>query len=197
MKRIIKKAVRLVLNNLPVPARKFTIQAVTLSPNKLLEGRVAFITGGTSGIGFHIAKAFLNSGASVVITSRKKDNLEKACSELNSNNQFADSILGIVMDNTKIDSFQKCFDEALEWLAKQGKEKTIDILVNNAGVLGASFPNATEEQFDLVMDTNLKGVFFLSQMFGKYFKENKIEGNILNIASSSSLRPATSAYTIS
>ncbi len=58
-------------------------------------------------------------------------------------------------------------------------------------------PNATEEEYDKVMDTNLKGAFFLSQMAGKYFVENKIRGNILNIASASSLRPADSAYTLS
>ena len=81
-----------------------------------------------------------------------------------------------------------------EIIAQAGK---IDILVNNAGVLGASFPNAQEEEYDAVLDTNLKGVFFLSQLIGKYMKENNIHGNILNIASSSSLRPAASAYTIS
>ena len=73
----------------------------------------------------------------------------------------------------------------------------IDILVNNAGILGATLPNATEEKFDNVIRTNLKAVFFLSQMFGKYMVKNGIKGNILNIASSSSLRPAVSAYTIS
>ena len=45
-------------------------------------------------------------------------------------------------------------------------------------------PNADEETFDAVIDTNLKGVFFLSQLVGKYFKDNKIKGNILNVASS-------------
>ena len=58
-------------------------------------------------------------------------------------------------------------------------------------------PNATEEAFDKVIDTNLKGVFFLSQLFGGYLKANKVEGNILNVGSSSCLRPATSAYTLS
>ena len=48
-----------------------------------------------------------------------------------------------------------------------------------------------------MLDTNLKGVFFLSKEIGHYFKDNQIKGNILNIASSSSLRPAASAYTIS
>ena len=58
-------------------------------------------------------------------------------------------------------------------------------------------PNATEHDFDRVLDTNLKGVFFLSQIFSKYLIKNHIPGNILNIASSSSLRPAVSAYTLS
>ena len=69
--------------------------------------------------------------------------------------------------------------------------------MNNAGVNAASMPNATEEAYDAVLDTNLKGVFFLSQMMGRYMVDNKIKGNILNVASSSSLRPAISAYTLS
>ena len=56
---------------------------------------------------------------------------------------------------------------------------------------------STESLVGFVLNTNLKGVFFLSQAVGRYMKDNKIKGNILNIASSSSLRPATSAYTIS
>lgn len=70
-------------------------------------------------------------------------------------------------------------------------------MVNNAGVIGGAIKNTTEEEYDTIMQTNLKAVFFLSQLVGKYMKEKHIEGNILNIASSSSLRPAVSAYTIS
>ena len=69
--------------------------------------------------------------------------------------------------------------------------------MNNAGLNAAAMPNAKEEDYDAVLDTNLKGVFFLSQMMGRYMVDNKIKGNILNIASSSSLRPAVSAYTVS
>lgn len=64
-------------------------------------------------------------------------------------------------------------------------------------MLGAVLPNAKEADYDKILDTNLKGAFFLSQLVGKYMKENHIKGNILNIASSSSLRPAVSAYTLS
>ena len=69
--------------------------------------------------------------------------------------------------------------------------------MNNAGVQGAEFPNATEDYYDIAMDTNLKACFFLSQLFGNYMVKQGIKGNILNVCSSSSLRPAISAYTIS
>lgn len=188
IKTRIKSLVKFVLNN--IPARKFNVKIVNLAPNELLKDRTALITGGTSGIGFHIAKAFLRSGATVIITGRDARRLHDACAELSKDSH---RIFGVVMDNRETRLFQSCFDEAL---SKCGCDN-IDILVNNAGVLGASLPTATEEEFDKVIDTNLKGVFFLSQLFGNYLKENKIEGNILNIASSSSLRPAASAYTLS
>lgn len=188
IKTKVKSFTKFVLSN--IPARKFNVQIINLTPNELLKGRTAFITGGTSGIGFHIAKAFLKSGATVIITGRDAKRLQDACVELS---QISQRIFGVVMDNREIKLFQSCFDEAL---CISGC-KSIDILVNNAGVLGASLPTATEDEFDKVINTNLKGVFFLSQLFGNYLKANKIEGNILNIASSSSLRPATSAYTLS
>lgn len=98
-----------------------------------------------------------------------------------------------MLDNTKVETFKQKFNEVLTLL--NGKQ--LDILVNNAGVLGCHISSGTEEEYDAVLDTNLKGVFFLSQIVGHYMKDNKIEGNILNIASSSSLRPAASAYTLS
>lgn len=195
LKNKIKKIARFILHN--VPSKKVNIQFVNLSPNELLKERAALITGGTSGIGFHIAKAFLHSGANVIITSRSEDRLEQFCTKLREGGLFDNRVLGIVMDNTRPDTFEECFNEALAKLHDLSGIKAIDILVNNAGVLGASIPNATESEFDKVINTNLKGVFFLSQLFGKYLKANKIEGNILNIGSSSCLRPASSAYTIS
>lgn len=67
----------------------------------------------------------------------------------------------------------------------------------NAGVLTYNtVASETEEKYDEVLDTNLKGPYFLCQKVGHYMIDNKIEGNILNIASSSSLRPASTAYTL-
>lgn len=77
------------------------------------------------------------------------------------------------------------------------KPLNISILVNNAGVLGGQFGKATEEEYNAVLDTNLRGAFFLSQIVARYMVDNHVEGNILNIGSSSSKRPAASAYTIS
>lgn len=100
----------------------------------------------------------------------------------------------IQLDNTRVDTFQEKFNKVLALL----NGRKLDILVNNAGVLGCHISNGTEEEeYDQVLDTNLKGTFFLSQIVGHYFKDNHINGNILNIASSSSLRPAASAYTLS
>lgn len=168
---------------------KTVIQAkiAQLSPNEMLKNRCALITGGTSGIGFSIAEAYLKAGAKVIITGRSKKKLDKAINDLSAHG----SCNGAVMDITKTESLQKVFGEIVE------KYGPIDILVNNAGISGALIMNATSEKFDKVIATNLKGVFFLSQIVGKYMVENEIHGNILNISSASSIRPAACAYTIS
>lgn len=196
LKNITLKTITAILRLMPIPARKFIVQVIQPAPNEILKGRTAFITGGTSGIGINIAKSFLNSGATVIITGRNIKRIQNAIEKLDVENAYKDRLFGIELDNTQIESFEDKFKEALNIVAKVNGG-VIDILVNNAGVMGASFPDATLEQYNNVLDTNLKGVFFLSQMFGKYFKKNKIEGNILNIASSSSLRPASCAYTLS
>lgn len=174
-----------------IPTKNITASIVTLAPNELLKGRCALITGGTSGIGFCIAKAFLDSGATVIITGRDEQKLKTSCLKLNELHE--NKIFGVILDNTKVETFENTFQKAVSLIG--GKQ--IDILVNNAGILGGHIKNTTVSEYDTVMNTNLRGVFFLSQLFGKYMKEKGIQGNILNIASSSSLRPAVSAYTLS
>lgn len=193
-KKKLKSAIRFIL--CCIPARKYDLHVVNLSPNELLRDRVALITGGTSGIGFHMAKAFLRSGAAVVITGRSENRLQKACSELNAEGDYGNRLFCVVMDNAKVELFDVIFQQILHKIEAKGF-KRVDILVNNAGVLGDGMPHATTTEFEKVINTNLKGVFFLSQLMGKYMKENQIAGNILNVGSSSSLRPAISAYTMS
>lgn len=189
VKKYVKRVGRYLLKGLPV--NHITTNIVTIAPNELLKGRKALITGGTSGIGYAIASAFLRSGASVTITGRTEHKLDDSIKKLAEENPSAkDRISFVVMDNKEVGSFKTLFDS-------HPILKETDILVNNAGVLGGDISIATEEYYDSILDTNLKGTFFLSQLVARNMKERGIRGNILNIASSSSLRPATSAYTIS
>lgn len=77
-------------------------------------------------------------------------------------------------------------------------ENRIDILVNSAGILNhTDFLEMSEDEYDRIMDINAKGTFFMSQAVAKHMIENRIKGHILNLSSSSSLRPAWTPYQIS
>lgn len=189
LKTFIKRTVRFFR-----PPRIIKAEVGVIAPNTLLKDRTALITGGTSGIGYAIAKAFLQSGASVVVTGRNEEKAANAALSLQHYVKDGGRVIGLAMDNTKPKEFESKLDEINSLL---GENKHIDILVNNAGVQGAKFGSANEEEYDLVMDTNLKGPFFLSQLIARRMVNEGIKGNILNICSASSLRPAGDAYTLS
>lgn len=186
MRKLIKKSLEIIFAKRPVHT---TANIVTLAPNELLKNRCALVTGGTSGIGFAIAKLFLTSGASVCITGRNETKLQNASQKLRS--LGLGNVVYHILDNKDVSQFPSKIETVIEQLSK------VDILVNNAGIYGGYLNNAKEEDYDAILDTNLKGAFFLSKYIGKYMKENNIHGNILNVASSSSLRPAVSAYALS
>lgn len=190
IKTYIKRGIHYICHGQPV--NKVYPQIVTLAPSELLKGRTALITGGTSGIGYEIAKAYINAGATCVITGRNEDKVRNACDRIDSDVVNKNKIYGIVLNNTEVSSMKSKLDKILEMVPMH----QVDILVNNAGVVGGEIKDCTEEKYNLIVDTNLKGVFFLSQIMGRYMCNNHIEGNIINIGSSSCLRPATSAYSI-
>lgn len=197
IKHFVKRGLKILLKR---PATPITANIVQLAPTSLLSGRVALITGGTSGIGYAIADAMLRAdAAAVVITGRNEERLKKSVANLLTGGDNREGrIFFEVMDNRKIDTFEAHFQNILSMLSMRlGKQSGVSILCNNAGILGAQFGTATEEEYDAVLETNLKGVFFLSQLVANYMKREHIKGNILNIASSSSMRPAASAYTLS
>jgi len=186
----IKRAIKFIISG--IPEKKVSANIAYLAPSEMLKGRSALITGGTSGIGYEMAKAFVNAGATCVITGRNNKKVQKACAELEKELGTKGRVFGIEMNVTDVQNMKVSFNKVLELLPSH----TLDILVNNAGVVGGEIKDCSEEKYDLILDTNLKGTFFLSQLVGRYMRDNHIEGNILNIGSSSSLRPATSAYTI-
>ena len=176
-----------------IPQKTMTANISSITPNELLKNKTALVTGGTSGIGLEIIKAFLKSGAVVVYTGRNEEKMNKVYDNIvKEEPNYANMLYGILMDNSHISSFEDIFQKILSLIGGR-----LDILVNNAGGMGGNFGSASEQEYDKVLATNLKGSFFLSQIVAKHMKNNSIKGNILNIASSSSLRPANSAYILS
>lgn len=171
--------------------RKKTPVYIPVFKSELLNNRTALITGGTRGLGLAIASAFINSGANVIITGRTQSSLDQAQTLIIETTKCSkDRIKTLILDLSLISSIKN--------IASEIDKYNIDILVNNAGVSDElTFESMTEEEYDFVMDTNLKGTYFLSQEVSNYMMHNNIKGNILNIASSSSLRPATLPYTLS
>ena len=188
----IKRGIEYILHGVPI--KQISANIFELSPSELLTGRCALITGGSSGIGYAIAEAFVRAGAMVVITGRNEEKITKAVDALN-NGRKKKCAYGVQMDVRNVSQIRESFNEIIY---KNLCGSPIDILVNNAGIMGHfGITGVSEDEFEEVIETNIKGPFFLSSLFGQYLKDNHIEGNILNIASSSSLRPANSAYGIS
>ena len=160
----------------------------------MLRGKGVLITGGTSGIGYTIAKTILNCGGEVIITSRQEEHLLKSKHQLVNETKCSEkrirtAILDLENGNLIEDQIKK--------IIKDNVDFQIDILVNNAGAINASnFGNSSLNDYNQILDINLRGTYFVSQIIANYMIENKIRGNICNIASSSSLRPAASPYTI-
>lgn len=167
-------------------------EIAVLGANNMLANRLALITGGTSGIGKAIVIAFLNSGADVIFTSRNESRASLIAKDLLE--KFPDRfVLGIAMDNRDVSSMKA----SLQILFQRLDGRQIDILVNNAGLSGGMWGCCTEKEYDDVMDTNLKAAFFLSDFVAQNMIIHQAKGNILNICSSSSIRPANSAYCLS
>lgn len=178
--------------------RKFGRKIPVITPvlyGNLLVGRKALITGAGTGIGFAIAEAFARNGADVVLTGRNGSRLREATAKLKSTVQLKQGqvVLPMEMDLKDVAHFTEYAEKAC---ASIGGE--LDILVNNAGISrGWKYVEVTEDDFDETISTNLKGSYFLSQAVAKRMIEAKVCGNILNIASSSSLRPGNTPYILS
>ena len=105
IKKIIKK-----LFGKQYPSTIVKANISVLAPNKLLEGKRAIITGGTSGIGFQIARSYLNAGARVLITGRSQSRIDDAISKIcTEHTEYASKIYGMEMDVTDISNMESRF----------------------------------------------------------------------------------------
>lgn len=141
----------------------------------MLNGKVAIVTGGTRGIGLEIVRIFLKNSAKVVLFGSKEESVTKAVNSLKEENAGYE-VCGYYPSLTDIEDVKKVFEEIKN---KYGK---IDILVNNAGVSSSvSFSDYTIEEYDRVMDLNVKAMFVCSKVALDYLKETR--GSIINTSS--------------
>ena len=140
-----------------------------------LTGQTAFITGATSGFGAHFAHVLSDAGAKVVITGRRVERLQALKSAIDAK---GGSAIALPIDVTDVSRIRACLEEA------ERAAGPIGILVNNAGLnVQSSVSALSEADYDTVMDTNVKGAFFVAQAVGARMIAHKMQGRIVNIGS--------------
>ncbi|MBS1786933.1 MAG: glucose 1-dehydrogenase [Acidobacteria bacterium] len=141
-----------------------------------LNNKIALVTGSSQGIGRAIAVRFAQEGADVIINyNRGAKGAEEALAEIE-----AAGSRGLIVqaDLGKVEDIRRLVDTAVEHFGR------LDVLVNNAGLeTHAPFWDVTEEDYDKVLNVNLKGVFFASQAFVQHLRQNERRGKIVNISS--------------
>ncbi len=164
-----------------------------------LSGRVAFVTGASSGLGAQFAKALARAGAGVVLASRREDRLKALRAEIEGEGGDAHVVS---LDVTDLDSIKAAVAHA------ETEMGSIDILVNNSGVSTTQrIQDVAEEDFDFMFNTNVRGAFFVAQEVGKRMLARSkgaapgsfTGGRIINIASMAGLRvlPQIGVYCMS
>ena len=147
--------------------------------NLSLEGRVAIVTGGGTGIGRGIALEFAKTGADVVVASRRLSVLEKVAEEVTALGRRSLAVQTDISRKTDVDNLvRRVMDEF----------GSIDILVNDA-VIFTRTPviEMSEDEWDKTMDVNLKGYYLCAQAVGRGMVERR-KGSIINIASTAGFR---------
>ncbi|HZQ42747.1 MAG TPA: glucose 1-dehydrogenase [Acidobacteriaceae bacterium] len=142
------------------------------------DGKVAVVTGSSSGIGQAIAVRLASEGAAVVIDYRSRDQGAADTENMIKSRDPQAKFITVMADVTKIADTNNLIDQA--WSQLGG----CDILINNAGVeKGANFWDITEQDYDMVLNVDLKGAFFLTQAFVRRLRDAKKPGRVINISS--------------
>jgi NAD(P)-dependent dehydrogenase (short-subunit alcohol dehydrogenase family) len=141
-----------------------------------LSGKTALVTGASSGLGAHFAKLLARSGARVVLTARRKPRLDALVAEIAGGGGTASAI---TLDVAAPQGFAEAIDAAGD----------IDILVNNAGVTNTkAVLDQTLDDWTGIVDTNLRGAFFVATEVARRMRERGRGGSIVNIASIGGIR---------
>ncbi len=157
-----------------------------------LTGRLALVTGASSGLGANFARVLAEAGAEVVLTARRVDRLEALAAEIRKSGAKAHVA---AMDVTNEVSIETAFT-AIEKIAG----RPCDVVVNNSGMSrGGWFREQSEEDWNAVIDTNLTGVWRVAKRACNGLVSAKQKGSIINIASITGLQPQmlTTAYCVS
>lgn len=145
-----------------------------------IDGKVALVTGASSGLGAHIARVLAAAGVTVALAARREDRLVDLCREIGDAGGVAEAV---TMDVRDVASVEAGVARASERLGP------IDILINNAGVTVVSkAENFSHDDFLLVMETNLFGPWYCAQAVGKRMIARGKGGKIVNIASMLGMR---------
>src|ERR1700722_11897709 len=153
---------------------------MTELPSFSVANEVALVTGASSGIGLHLAKVLALAGAKVALAARRIDRLEEACAAIRERGGTGLPVAPEVTNRDRIIAALGAMETGLGPLS---------VLVNNAGVVVSKpFFEHTEEDWDHVVDTNLKGAWLTAREFAHHLVEKKRSGRIINIASVLSTR---------
>lgn len=140
-----------------------------------LSGRVAFVTGASSGLGAHFARTLAQAGAHVVLAARRTDRLDALVQEINARGGRA---VAVALDVASPASVEAAFTAA------EAQTGPATILINNAGIAGQSrFTETSEESWRDIMSVNLDGVFRVGQVAARRMVAHGQGGSIVNIAS--------------
>jgi len=142
-----------------------------------LTGKVAIVSGGATGIGNGIAEGLAEAGANLAIIARRGEVCEQACRKIQEHTDV--KAIALSCDITDLESIAAMLAQVMDTFGR------IDILVNNAGVGGSEKPilEMTEKDWDIVIDTNLKGVFNLTRLVVPEMISGGQGGKIINVAS--------------